>query len=182
MCGAALFYGDSLITPALSVMSAIEGLKDAPGVGHSVDGYIVPISIVILVALFLVQSKGTAKVARFFGPVMLAWFIVIAGMGAYYVAQKPMILQSLSPVYGIQFLLANGLTGFIILGSVFLVVTGAEALYADMGHFGKRPINMAWLWVVFPCLILNYLGQGALTLVDPTAHENPFWRMVPDMF
>ncbi|CAM3170293.1 potassium transporter Kup [Asticcacaulis taihuensis] len=182
MCGAALFYGDSLITPALSVMSAIEGLKDAPGVGHSVDGYIVPISIVILVALFLVQSKGTAKVARFFGPVMLAWFIVIAGMGVYYVAQKPMILQSLSPVYGIQFLLANGLTGFIILGSVFLVVTGAEALYADMGHFGKRPINMAWLWVVFPCLILNYLGQGALTLVDPTAHENPFWRMVPDMF
>jgi KUP system potassium uptake protein len=182
ICGASLFYGDSLITPALSVMSAIEGIKDAPNIGHSLDAYIVPISIVILVGLFLVQSKGTEKVARLFGPIMLVWFLVIAAMGIHYIVQKPEILQSLSPHYGLQFLIANGVTGFIILGSVFLVVTGAEALYADMGHFGKKPINAAWIWIVFPCLILNYLGQGALTLIDPTASANPFWRMVPDMF
>ncbi len=182
ICGAALFYGDSLITPALSVLSAIEGFKDAPNVGHNLDAFIVPVSMVILVILFMVQSKGTAKVARFFGPIMLLWFFVLAAMGLYYIAQKPIILESLSPHYGIQFLFANGFTGFVILGSVFLVVTGAEALYADMGHFGKNPINMAWLCVAFPSLTLNYLGQGALTLLDPSAHSNPFWRMVPDAF
>ena len=181
ICGAALFYGDSLITPALSVMSAIEGFKDAPGVGHSLDHIVVPVSMVILVILFLVQSKGTAKVARFFGPIMLLWFVVIGGLGLFYIVQRPAIVEALSPHYGIQFLLANGFTGFVILGSIFLVVTGAEALYADMGHFGKRPINMAWLLVAFPALMLNYLGQGALTLIDPTAGANPFWRMVPDV-
>ncbi len=182
ICGAALFYGDSLITPALSVMSAIEGFKDAPSVGHSMDHLIVPISMVILIILFMVQAKGTEKVARFFGPIMLLWFAVIAAMGVYYIVRRPDILAALSPHYGIQFLLANGFTGFVILGSVFLVVTGAEALYADMGHFGKKPINMAWLLVAFPALVLNYLGQGALTLQDPSAGANPFWRMVPDMF
>ncbi len=182
ICGAALFYGDSLITPALSVMSAIEGFKDAPHVGHSLDHLVVPVSMVILVVLFLVQSRGTEKVARFFGPVMLLWFAVIAAMGAVYVVQRPDILMSLSPHYGIRFLIANGFTGFVILGSVFLVVTGAEALYADMGHFGRKPINTAWIFVAFPALILNYLGQGALTLLHPEAASNPFWRMVPHAF
>jgi KUP system potassium uptake protein len=180
MCGAALFYGDSLITPALSVLSAVEGLKDAPGVGHHLDAYVLPITIAILIALFLVQSKGTEKVARFFGPIMLLWFAVIAAMGVRFIAQKPEVLMALNPYYGIEFLMANGVTGFIVLGSVFLVVTGAEALYADMGHFGRRPIGAAWLWVAFPALILNYLGQSALTLIDPSAVANPFWRMVPD--
>ncbi|CAL4865992.1 Low affinity potassium transport system protein kup [Asticcacaulis sp. MM231] len=182
VCGAALFYGDSIITPALSVLSAVEGVKDAPGIGHSLDQYILPIAFVILIALFLAQSRGTEKVARLFGPIMLLWFVVIAGMGVYYIIQKPAILAALSPHYGLSFLLANGVTGFIILGSVFLVVTGAEALYADMGHFGKKPINRGWIWIVFPALMLNYLGQGALTLVDPTAQSNPFWRMVPEAF
>ncbi|MGN6364009.1 potassium transporter Kup [Asticcacaulis taihuensis] len=182
VCGAALFYGDSIITPALSVLSAVEGVKDAPGIGHTLDQYILPVALVILLSLFLVQSRGTEKVARLFGPVMLLWFVVIAGMGVYYIAQKPAILAALSPHYGVSFLLANGITGFMILGSVFLVVTGAEALYADMGHFGRQPISTAWLWIVFPSLILNYLGQGALTLIDPTAQTNPFWRMVPDAF
>ncbi|WP_443751245.1 potassium transporter Kup [Asticcacaulis solisilvae] len=182
ICGAALFYGDSLITPALTVMGAIEGFKDAPHVGHSLDSFVVPVSIVILVALFLVQSKGTEKVARLFGPVMLLWFAVIAALGVFYIVQRPAILMSLSPHYGIQFLLANGFTGFVILGSIFLVVTGAEALYADMGHFGRKPINTAWLFVAFPALVLNYLGQGALTILHPEAAANPFWRMVPHLF
>jgi len=180
ICGAALFYGDSLITPALSVLGALEGLKDAPGVGHSFDGWIMPLAIVVLFGLFLVQSKGTEKVARFFGPIMMLWFITIAAMGVWYIVQRRVILQALSPHYGIEFLLANGFTGFVVLGSVFLVVTGAEALYADMGHFGRGPINAGWLWVAFPALTLNYLGQGALTLIDPSAAANPFWRMVPD--
>ncbi len=182
ICGAALFYGDSLITPALTVMGAIEGFKDAPHVGHSLDRFIMPVSMIILVALFLVQSKGTEKVARLFGPVMLLWFAVIAALGVYYIVRRPDILLSLSPHYGLQFLVANGFTGFVILGSIFLVVTGAEALYADMGHFGRKPINTAWLLVAFPALILNYLGQGALTLLHPEAASNPFWRMVPHAF
>ena len=182
ICGAALFYGDSLITPALTVMGAIEGFKDAPHVGHSLDQFVVPVSIVILIGLFLVQAKGTEKVARLFGPVMLLWFAAIAALGVVYIVRRPDILMSLSPHYGIQFLLANGFTGFVILGSIFLVVTGAEALYADMGHFGKKPINTAWLVVAFPALILNYLGQGALTLLHPEAAANPFWRMVPHVF
>ncbi len=179
ICGAALFYGDSVITPALSVMGAIEGLKDAPGVGHSLDDAIIPISIAILFCLFLVQSRGTDKVARFFGPVMLLWFAAIAAMGLIPILKRPEVLMALSPHYGVQFLMANGFTGFVVLGSIFLVVTGAEALYADMGHFGRGPIGAAWLWVAFPALVINYLGQGALTLIDPSAAVNPFWRMVP---
>ena len=179
MCGAALFYGDSIITPALSVLGAIEGIKEAPGIGHSLDSVIVPAAFIILVVLFIVQSKGTAKVARFFGPIMMLWFVVIGVMGALFVVQKPEIIMALSPHFGILFLFDNGLTGFVILGSVFLVVTGAEALYADMGHFGKKPINMAWLLIAFPSLTLCYLGQGALILMHPAAIADPFWHMVP---
>jgi len=179
ICGAALFYGDSLITPALSVMSAIEGLKGAPGVGHSLDNAVLPISITILIILFVFQSKGTDKVARAFGPVMSLWFVTIAVMGLYYVVQRPDILTALNPFYAASFLIANGFTGFVVLGSVFLVVTGAEALYADMGHFGRRPIGTAWLWIAFPGLMLNYLGQGALALLHPAAAAEPFWNMVP---
>ena len=182
ICGAALFYGDGIITPAVSVLGAVEGLKDAPGIGTSMSHLIVPISAVILIILFLVQSKGTANMAKYFGPITVVWFLTLGGLGLYHIFDKPEILLALMPQYGIEFLYANGFTGFIILGSVFLAVTGAEALYADMGHFGKKPIQSSWLFFVLPCLTLNYLGQGALTLHDPSARENPFWRMVPDLF
>ncbi|ESQ85654.1 hypothetical protein AEAC466_00335 [Asticcacaulis sp. AC466] len=181
ICGAALFYGDGIITPAVSVLGAVEGLKDAPGIGTSMSHLIVPISAVILIALFMVQSKGTAKVANFFGPITVVWFLVLGGLGLYHIFDQPGILVALMPQYGIEFLIANGFTGFVILGSVFLAVTGAEALYADMGHFGKKPIQYSWLFFILPCLTLNYLGQGALTLADPSARENPFWRMVPEV-
>ncbi len=181
ICGAALFYGDGIITPAVSVLGAVEGLRDAPGFAGKVSHLIVPVSAVILVALFMVQSKGTAKVANLFGPITVLWFLVLGGLGLYHIFDQPGILVALMPQYGIKFLLANGFTGFVILGSVFLAVTGAEALYADMGHFGKKPIQYAWLFFVLPCLTLNYLGQGALTLADPSARENPFWRMVPEV-
>ena len=181
ICGAALFYGDGIITPAVSVLGAIEGLKDAPGIGGNVSHLIVPISAVILIALFMVQSKGTAKVAGFFGPITVIWFLVLGGLGLYHIFDQPGILVALMPQYGIEFLMANGFTGFVILGSVFLAVTGAEALYTDMGHFGKKPIQRSWIFFVLPCLTLNYLGQGALTLADPSARENPFWRMVPEI-
>ena len=181
ICGAALFYGDGIITPAVSVLGAVEGLKDAPGIGSNVHHLIVPISAVILIGLFMVQSKGTAKVAKFFGPITVLWFLTLGGLGLYHIFDQPGIMVALMPQYGIEFLIANGFTGFVILGSVFLAVTGAEALYADMGHFGKKPIQMSWLFFVLPCLTLNYLGQGALTLADPSARENPFWRMVPEI-
>jgi KUP system potassium uptake protein len=181
ICGAALFYGDGIITPAVSVLGAVEGLKDAPGFAGKVSHLIVPVSAAILVALFMVQSKGTAKVANLFGPITVLWFLVLGGLGLYHIFDQPGILVALMPQYGIKFLLANGFTGFVILGSVFLAVTGAEALYADMGHFGKKPIQYSWLFFVLPCLTLNYLGQGALTLADPSARENPFWRMVPEV-
>jgi KUP system potassium uptake protein len=179
--GAALFYGDGIITPAVSVLSAIEGLKDAPGVGHKLDQMVLPISAGILVALFMVQARGTASVARAFGPITAVWFLTLAGLGIYHIVDDPSIVRALLPHYGIIFLLDNGLLGFIILGSVFLAVTGAEALYADMGHFGKQPIRVAWLSLVLPSLLLNYLGQGALVLAHPSARENPFFRMIPEV-
>jgi KUP system potassium uptake protein len=179
ICGAALFYGDGLITPAISVLSAAEGLKDAPAIGHLFEPYVLPIAAVILVGLFMVQSRGTASVGRFFGPITLVWFAALAGMGLIYIVQKPSILMGLNPYFGVHLLINNGLVGFAILGSVFLVVTGAEALYADMGHFGKAPIRMAWLCVAFPCLMLNYLGQGALVLLRPETQDNPFYLMIP---
>jgi KUP system potassium uptake protein len=177
--GAALFYGDGIITPAISVLSAVEGLKDAPHVGRALSPYILPISAGILIALFLVQAKGTHRMASLFGPFTAAWFLILGALGALHLADDPSIFRAVNPWYGVRFLLENGFLGFVILGSVFLVVTGAEALYADMGHFGKRPIQASWLCLVFPCLALNYLGQGALVLHHPAARHNPFWEMVP---
>jgi KUP system potassium uptake protein len=155
-------------------------LKDAPNVGATLAPYVLPASAGILVALFLVQAKGTQSMANLFGPITLIWFIVLAALGMLHIADNWSILRAFSPYYGIRFLLENGFVGFVILGSVFLAVTGAEALYADMGHFGKKPIRTAWLILVLPCLALNYLGQGALVLSDPAARTNPFWAMVPE--
>jgi len=153
--GAALFYGDGIITPAVSVLSAVEGLRDAPGVGHHLTPYVLPISAAILIGLFLVQSRGTASVARAFGPITALWFLVLAGLGLYHIVDNPTIVRGLLPHHGVIFLLDNGFLGFVILGSVFLAVTGAEALYADMGHFGKGPIRAAWLCLALPALLLN---------------------------
>ena len=177
--GAALFYGDGIITPAISVLSAVEGMKDAPHVGHALSAYVLPISAGILVALFLVQAKGTHRMAALFGPVMSAWFLILGGLGLFHLADDWSIFRAVNPWYGVRFLLENGFLGFVILGSVFLAVTGAEALYADMGHFGKKPIQAAWFYLAFPCLALNYLGQGAMVLDHPASRHNPFWDMVP---
>ena len=181
VCGAALFYGDGIITPAVSVLGAVEGLKDAPGLGGRVDGFVLPLAVGILVFLFMIQSRGTASVAKWFGPLTTIWFLVLGALGLFHIFDDVSILRALSPHYGVLFLIDNGFLGFVILGSVFLAVTGAEALYADMGHFGKAPIRQGWLFFVLPCLTLNYLGQGGLVLSDRAAAENPFWMMVPEM-
>lgn len=173
----ALFYGDAIITPALSVLSAIEGLKV---VTPAFDAYVVPLTVIVLVALFTVQSRGTAKVATFFGPIMLFWFGAIAVAGVWHVGQNFTVLLASNPWYGINFLLHHGIVAFYTLGAVFLVVTGAEALYADLGHFGPGPIRAAWLVIVLPALTLNYLGQGALVLANPKSVENPFFLLFPD--
>jgi len=174
--GASMFLGDSVITPAISVLSAVEGLKLAtPAFEHFVIG----LTVAILVGLFAVQSRGTAKVAAFFGPVMVVWFAAIAIAGLANIRDDPHVLVAVNPYYGIKFLAAHGHIGLVTLGLVFLAVTGGEALYADLGHFGRRPIQTAWLFLVFPALILNYFGQGALVLADETAIENPFYRMMP---
>ncbi len=173
----ALFYGDAMITPALSVLSAIEGLKLAT---PAFEPYVVPLTALILVALFAAQSRGTAKVAAFFGPITLIWFIALVVGGVPQIAQNPTVLLAFNPLHGVSFLLTHGMIGFVTLGAVFLVVTGAEALYADLGHFGKRPIRAAWLCVALPALTINYLGQGALVLADHKAIENPFFLLYPD--
>ena len=173
----ALFYGDAIITPALSVLSAVEGLKVAT---PAFDPYVVPLTVFILVLLFAVQSRGTANVAAFFGPITLFWFAAIAAAGLWHVAQNPAVLLAFNPWYGITFLLHHGIVGFYTLGAVFLVVTGAEALYADLGHFGRGPIRFAWLVIVLPALTINYLGQGALVLANPKSVENPFFLLYPD--
>src|ERR1700753_3159795 len=173
----ALFYGDAVITPALSVLSAIEGIKLSTA---SFDPYVVPITVVILFALFAVQSRGTARVAALFGPVMSIWFAVIAIAAITPIMRHPEVLFALNPVHAVWFMTHHGIIGFVTLGAVFLAVTGAEALYADLGHFGKRPIQTAWLYIVLPSLALNYLGQGALLISDPHAVENPFFLMFPD--
>jgi KUP system potassium uptake protein len=173
----ALFYGDAVITPALSVLSAIEGIKL---VTETFDPYVVPLTVLILVILFAVQSRGTARVAAFFGPVMCVWFAVIAIAAINPIMRHPEILLAVNPLYAVSFMLHHGIIGFITLGAVFLAVTGAEALYADLGHFGKQPIQTAWLFIVLPALALNYLGQGALVIADPKAIENPFFLMFPD--
>ena len=176
--GASLFFGDALITPAISVLSAIEGLKV---VAPSFDHYIVPLTVTILVVLFAVQSRGTAGVASFFGPIMTVWFIAMAVPGLIWILSNPSVLLALSPTYGLLFLSGHGVIGLVTLGAVFLAVTGAEALYADLGHFGRKPIQTAWLALVFPALTCNYLGQGALVLANPTAIENPFFLLYPEM-
>ncbi len=179
LCGAALFYADGVLTPAVSVLSAVEGLREAPGLGRILTPFVLPITAGILISLFMVQSRGTAGLAKAFGPITTVWFLILAGLGLMHIVGEPSILRGLSPHYGALFLIDNGFLGFIILGSVFLAVTGAEALYTDMGHFGKAPIRLGWLAVVLPCLMLNYLGQGALALSRPAAVENLFWMMVP---
>ena len=179
LIGAALFYGDSLITPAISVMGAVEGLRDAPGVGHVLRPWVLPVSAGILIGLFLAQTKGTHRMAVFFGPITALWFLAIAALGAMHMTEDWTILKAINPYYAVRFLFENGFVGFAILGSVFLAVTGAEALYADMGHFGKGPIRFAWAVLVFPALALNYLGQGALVLHHPAARHDPFFAMIP---
>ena len=176
VAGAALFSGDAIITPAISVLSALEGLKQ---INPGLTDYVLPATIVILVALFMVQRRGTARVAAFFGPIMLVFFASTTVLGLLQIPHAWIILSALSPLPGIRFLAFHGATGFMVLGSVFLAVTGAEALYADMGHFGRKPIQASWLFVVLPALICNYLGQGALILSHPKAAENPFYLLAP---
>ncbi|HEV8334124.1 MAG TPA: potassium transporter Kup [Steroidobacteraceae bacterium] len=174
--GAALFFGDGLITPAISVLSALEGLVVAtPQLGH----FVLPGSLLVLVALFLVQRRGTGAMGRLFGPVTLAWFVTLGLLGLRWVIPTPQILLAANPLYAVQFFIDNGIAGFVTLASVFLAVTGGEALYADMGHFGRAPIRRAWLWIVMPALVLNYCGQGALLLGDPKAISNPFYLLAP---
>jgi KUP system potassium uptake protein len=174
--GASLFFGDSMITPAISVLSAVEGLEI---VQPSLDNLVVPIAAAILIALFALQRRGTGSVGRLFGPIMLVWFVTIAVLGIHGIAGHPSILRALSPTYGAKFFARDGLTGFLALGGVVLAVTGAEALYADMGHFGRGPIRRAWLLVALPALTLNYMGQGANILEHPAGVANPFYLLVP---
>jgi KUP system potassium uptake protein len=175
--GAALMYGDGVITPAISVLSAVEGLKiAAPGLGP----FVVPISVGILVVLFLQQKHGTGKIGAVFGPVIMLWFTVLAILGVRGILLNPEVLKAISPVYAVRFFLDHGREAYFVLGSVFLVVTGGEALYADMGHFGKKPIRLAWFSVALPGLVLNYFGQGALLLSNSSASENPFFLLAPE--
>ena len=175
--GTCLFYGDGVITPAISVLGAVEGLEV---ISPQFVKYVVPLTLVILLSLFWVQKRGTAGIGQFFGPITLVWFGVIAALGVYHIAENPAILLALSPHYALRFVWNHpGLT-FVLLGAVVLCVTGAEALYADLGHFGKKPIRLAWFFVVMPALTLNYFGQGALLLAHPEAVKNPFYMMAPD--
>jgi KUP system potassium uptake protein len=174
--GTALLYGDGMITPAISVLSAVEGLELLT---PAVAPYVTHITMAILVGLFAFQYKGTDSVGRLFGPIMLVWFATLAALGLYQLVQQPSVLQALNPWHSLVFFWRNGWTGFLVLGSVFLVVTGGEALYADMGHFGRKPIQLAWFTVAFPALMLNYLGQGALMLRLPDTASNPFFLMAP---
>jgi len=176
--GASMFIGDSMITPAISVLSAVEGLKiAAPALEH----YVVPLTVFILVVLFSVQSGGTARVASAFGPVMVVWFATLAVLGVVHVTDDPSVLAAINPYYGVHFLLTHGTIGLVTLGAVFLAVTGGEALYADLGHFGRKPIQTGWFYFVLPALLINYFGQGALVLSNPAAIENSFYRMAPDV-
>ena len=177
--GTALLYGDGMITPVISVLGAVEGLEVATPV---FEPYIVPITIAILVGLFMMQRHGTARVGRIFGPVTLVWFAMLAVLGVAWIVREPAVMLAVNPLHALRFFAENGVGAFLVLGSVFLVVTGGEALYADLGHFGRRPIQLAWFTVVLPALLLNYFGQGALLLHQPEAVENPFYRMGPQWF
>ncbi|MCI0490590.1 MAG: potassium transporter Kup [Blastocatellia bacterium] len=174
--GAALLYGDGMITPAISVLSAVEGLEVATPFFRP---YVIPLTVVIIIGLFLFQRRGTAGVGVIFGPITLVWFITLAAFGIYHIAQEPGVLTAVSPLHGLDFFLRNKLQGFLVLGAVFLVVTGGEALYADIGHFGIRPIRLTWFVLVLPALLLNYFGQGALLIATPSAAVNPFYQMLP---
>lgn len=174
--GAALLYGDGIITPAISVLSAVEGLNV---VTKTFEPYVVPITIVVIIGLFMIQSRGTAGIGKFFGPIMIVWFASLAVLGIYHIIDNPAIFGAVNPIHGVRFFMANGWIGFLVLGSVFLVVTGGEALYADMGHFGKRPIRLAWFTIALPALLLNYFGQGAMLLAEPDKSENPFYYLAP---
>jgi KUP system potassium uptake protein len=175
--GAALLYGDGMITPAISVLGAVEGLGVA---APALSDWIVPVSVAILIGIFALQRHGTATVGALFGPVMILWFLTIAVLGVRGILREPAVLASINPVYAGRFFLLNGYGGFLVLGAVFLVATGGEALYADLGHFGARPIRLSWFVLVGPALLLNYLGQGALVLSDPEAAHNPFYRLAPE--
>jgi KUP system potassium uptake protein len=177
IAGASFLYGDAAITPALSVISAVEGLKV---IAPAFDKAVIPLSIAILVGLFAMQSRGTARVGAFFGPIILVWFVTLAAIGVVRIAEHPAVLAAFNPIHGLTFLVHNGLIGFTVLGLVFLAVTGSETLYADLGHFGRLPVQAAWLGVALPALTINYLGQGALVLGNPQAIENPFFLMFPE--
>src|SRR5271154_5656610 len=174
--GAALIYGDGAITPAISVLSALEGMEQ---IAPSLQTYVLPAAVVILLALFALQPQGTARIGRAFGPIMLVWFVVMALLGVYGIVQHPTVFVALNPIYGLKYLANGGATGFLVLGGVFLCVTGAEALYADMGHFGKGPIRLAWNFVVFPSLILNYAGQAAIVVDGAPTEGNIFYNLCP---
>ena len=176
LIGVALFYGDAVLTPAISVLSAVEGLEIETA---AFKPYVVPISLGVLVALFLFQRVGTATVGRLFGPIVIVWFIALGALGIHGITKAPQILAALNPLHGLAYVTQFGFRSFIVLGAILLAFTGAEALYADMGHFGKRPVRLAWFAFVFPALTLNYLGQGALLIADPKAVENPFYLLVP---
>lgn len=175
--GASLFYGEAAITPAISVLSAMEGFSL---VTPAFEKYILPVSILIMVALFSFQKYGTHHVSKLFGPITSIWFITIALTGFNWIIQNPLVLNAFNPLHALNFVTSHGAISFAVIGSVFLAITGAEALYADLGHFGRKPIQVAWIFLVLPCLVINYLGQGALVLMDETALENPFFRMVPE--
>ena len=175
--GAAMFYGSSFITPALSVLSAVEGLNVAT---PAFQPYVLPLTVIILSILFAVQSHGTGLVSTWFGPITVIWFLIMAVIGGIHIADDPTVFHALNPVHGVKFLINNGTIGLVTLGAVFLAITGSEALYADLGHFGRKPIQAAWLFLVLPALLINYFGQGALVLSNPAAIENPFYKLVPE--
>ena len=176
LAGLALFYGDGLITPAISVLAAVEGLETA---APALEPYVLPLAVLVLLGLFVIQSRGTASVGAFFGPVMLAWFATLGLLGLAQIARNPGVLAAVNPAYALELFQTAGWQAFVALGAIVLAVTGAEALYADMGHFGRAPIRLAWLGLVFPALVLNYFGQGALVLRDPAALEHPFYHLAP---
>src|SRR6202040_2535234 len=177
LIGGSLFFRDGILTPSISVLSAVEGMEvKAP----ELQPYVLPLTLSLLVLLFILQKRGTGRVGLFFGPLMIVWFSTIGLLGLDQIAQHPTIIGALNPLYGIELIMSDPASGFILLGAVFLAVTGADALYADMGHFGRTPIRRAWLGLVFPCLLLNYFGQGALLLTDPETLQNPFYRLAPN--
>ena len=176
LIGVALFYGDAVLTPAISVLSAVEGLEVAT---VALKPYVLPCSIAVLIALFVFQRHGTAAVGRLFGPIVILWFAALAAVGVYGILKAPEIMRALNPFHALAFVTQHGFKSFVVLGAILLAFTGAEALYADMGHFGRRPIRLAWFGLVFPALVLNYFGQGALLMVNPKAVENPFFLLYP---